>query len=249
MPVRQQIRDRRFYLVMAIALDRPRVPRLRGGLDHLKGYFGDATADATNSRACNCLYDLDVFLHRTDSPHCLESAGYPSAYRVRGRCACVGHGGLGIYGCFAKGKTRRWLGGQDPDVVFLVALGDILTFAIFVASGFVWRRNRETHQRLMLLAKRIAGLQAAAIPRLPLIGVIGGNFTWDDDYGVGIPTRRPCLRSRLAASHPSGVHLGCPFRFRHDSARWYEAGLRPRLARHRQMAGQPYLRAGNWRVA
>ena len=50
-----------------------------------------------------------------------------------------------------------------------ISLGDILTFALFVGAGFVWRHNRETHQRLMLLAV-VAGLLSAAIPRLPLVG-------------------------------------------------------------------------------
>jgi uncharacterized membrane protein YozB (DUF420 family) len=57
-------------------------------------------------------------------------------------------------------------GAPTPDAVFLISLGDIFTFGVFVGAGFLWRRNREAHQRLMLLAV-VAGLLAAAIPRIP----------------------------------------------------------------------------------
>jgi hypothetical protein len=57
-------------------------------------------------------------------------------------------------------------GEPSPDAIFLVSLGDIFTFAVFVGGGFLWRRNREAHQRLMLLAV-VAGLLSAAIPRIP----------------------------------------------------------------------------------
>lgn len=57
----------------------------------------------------------------------------------------------------------------DADTVFLISLGDILIFAIFIGAGFLWRHNREIHQRCMLLAV-VAGLLSAPIPRLPVIG-------------------------------------------------------------------------------
>ncbi len=59
-------------------------------------------------------------------------------------------------------------GAPSPDALFLVSLGDIFTFGVFFGAGFLWRRNREAHQRLMLLAV-VAGLLAAAVPRVPVV--------------------------------------------------------------------------------
>jgi predicted DNA-binding protein (UPF0251 family) len=49
-------------------------------------------------------------------------------------------------------------------------MGDMLMFAIFIASAFFWRRNREAHKRLMLLAwTQVAkkhGISRASVCRL-----------------------------------------------------------------------------------
>ena len=52
-----------------------------------------------------------------------------------------------------------------PLVFLAVSIFDILVFSILVAAGFYYRRQAETHKRLMLLAT-IAILDAA-IGRLP----------------------------------------------------------------------------------
>jgi uncharacterized membrane protein YozB (DUF420 family) len=76
---------------------------------------------------------------------------------------------LGLLVAFSAERLGHGNSLADAETVFLISLGDILIFAVFLGAGFLWRRNPETHQRLMLLAV-VAGLLSAAIPRLPLIG-------------------------------------------------------------------------------
>lgn len=76
---------------------------------------------------------------------------------------------LGLLVAFSAERLGHGNAVADAETVFLISLVDILTFVVFLGAGFLWRRNPETHQRLMLLAV-VAGLLAAAIPRLPLIG-------------------------------------------------------------------------------
>jgi hypothetical protein len=56
-------------------------------------------------------------------------------------------------------------GGPPPLVFLIIPLGDILMFSILVAAGLYYRRQSETHKRLMLLAT--IAILAPAIARLP----------------------------------------------------------------------------------
>jgi hypothetical protein len=76
---------------------------------------------------------------------------------------------MGLWVAFTAERLGHRNPLADAETVFLISLVDILTFALFVGAGLLWRRNREIHQRLMLLAV-VAGLLSAAIPRLPIIG-------------------------------------------------------------------------------
>jgi hypothetical protein len=66
----------------------------------------------------------------------------------------LGHGGVG----------------QDAETIFLVALIDLLTFTCFFLAGWAMRRNREAHQRLMLIAV-VFGLTGPGLGRLIGFGV------------------------------------------------------------------------------
>ena len=59
---------------------------------------------------------------------------------------------------------------QDAEVIFLVALIDIGSFALFFILGYLKRRDREAHQRLMLLAV-ILGLTGAGLGRFLAFGL------------------------------------------------------------------------------
>ncbi|HEV2401323.1 MAG TPA: hypothetical protein VGS27_30590 [Candidatus Sulfotelmatobacter sp.] len=71
----------------------------------------------------------------------------------------------------ARGATPP---GADPLAFLAIPMGDMLMFSIFVASAFFWRRNREAHKRLMLLA--YISIVAAAVARLP--GVLPPGPLW-----------------------------------------------------------------------
>jgi hypothetical protein len=55
--------------------------------------------------------------------------------------------------------------GVDPLAFLIVPLGDMVLFAGFVGAAMWWRRNREAHKRLMLLA--YTSIIVAAVARFP----------------------------------------------------------------------------------
>ena len=73
---------------------------------------------------------------------------------------------------WAGGAMRIWearlLGGVDmtaSPTMLVLGMSDMLMFAAFVAAAVVWRRNKEAHKRLMLLA--YVCLLDAAVARIP----------------------------------------------------------------------------------
>lgn len=58
---------------------------------------------------------------------------------------------------------------HNPEGAFFFSMVDILMFAGFVLAGFHFRRNRQVHQRLMLMAT-VCPLMPSAFARLPLGG-------------------------------------------------------------------------------
>jgi hypothetical protein len=164
----QQSKDGRFYFLMAIASACLiflgfahsyylkfyfRTPPLRPLL-HLHGIVFTAWM---------VFFVLQTALIASNRPGLHRRLGYAGGILA---CAMVV---LGLLVAFSAERLARGNPVQDADTVFLVSLGDIVTFAIFVGAGFLWRRNREIHQRVMLLAV-VAGLLSAAIPRAPIIG-------------------------------------------------------------------------------
>ena len=77
---------------------------------------------------------------------------------------------LGLAVAFAGMRLHHGTATQDAEVIFLIGLIDVFTFAMFFILGYLKRRDRETHQRAMLLAV-IAGLTGAAIGRLLTFGL------------------------------------------------------------------------------
>jgi hypothetical protein len=63
---------------------------------------------------------------------------------------------------------NRLLGGVDITAslpLFIRSISDMLIFAAFVSAAVAWRRNKEVHKRLMLLA--YVSILNAAIARIP----------------------------------------------------------------------------------
>ena len=164
----QQSKDGRFYLVMAIASACLFFLGFARSY-YLKVYFG--TPHLTPLvHFHGFVFTLWIVLFATQAA--LITTNRPGLHRSLGYAGGILAVVMVVLGLIVAFKAER-LGHRQPyadaEAIFLVSLGDIFTFAIFVAAGFLWRHNREAHQRLMLLAV-VAGLLSAAIPRLPFVG-------------------------------------------------------------------------------
>lgn len=76
---------------------------------------------------------------------------------------------LGLLVSFTGVRLHHGTTTQDPEVIFLVGLVDISTFGVFFTAGYLLRKDREAHQRLMLLAVML-GLTGPALGRLATLG-------------------------------------------------------------------------------
>ena len=77
---------------------------------------------------------------------------------------------LGLTVAFTAMRLNHGTPFIPPETTFLVGLIDIFSFALFFLLGWFRRRDREAHQRLMLLAV-IVGLTGAAMGRIVGYGV------------------------------------------------------------------------------
>ena len=67
-------------------------------------------------------------------------------------------------------------GGPPPLTFLIIPLGDLLVFGVLVGAAIYFRRQGQTHKRLMLLAT--LALQTPAIARLPGIAAAGPPAFW-----------------------------------------------------------------------
>ncbi len=77
---------------------------------------------------------------------------------------------LGLAVSFTAMRLHHGTTTQSAEVIFLVGLLDIATFGAFFILGYLKRRDREAHQRLMLLAV-VVGLASPGLGRLLVLGV------------------------------------------------------------------------------
>jgi hypothetical protein len=78
--------------------------------------------------------------------------------------AMVGLGTLAAVTSLRLGRAP--IPGLDPRSFFVVPMGDLAMFSLFVGAGIGFRRSGEHHRRLMLLAS--LSIIGAAIARIPL---------------------------------------------------------------------------------
>jgi hypothetical protein len=82
------------------------------------------------------------------------------------------HGLVGMSQMFAHPIcTARSLTSTHPLTFLVIPLFDMILFSIFVSAALAWRRDREAHKRLMLLA--YISIIAAAVARLPGVLPLG----------------------------------------------------------------------------
>jgi hypothetical protein len=80
--------------------------------------------------------------------------------------------GVGLWAAFAAAARGAAPPGVDAITFLAVPVIKMVLFAAFVSAAVWWRRDRESHKRLMLLAYvAIVGPAVARIPGPPLLGV------------------------------------------------------------------------------
>jgi hypothetical protein len=161
----QILKDRRFFVIMAIA-SALMVFLGFGRTYYLKSYFGTPQL-APLLHLHGAVFTLWVVLFVVQT--LLIASNRPRVHRRLGYVAGTLAIAMVVLGTAVAFKARLLgHGALSPDTLFLLGLGDIFTFGVFVGAGFLWRRNGEAHQRLMLLAV-VAGLLSPAIPRIPVV--------------------------------------------------------------------------------
>lgn len=105
----------------------------------------------------------------------LVSNGRPDLHRrlgLAGFCLAIVMVGLGVAAAVTAIRTNHTPPGLDPRSFLVLPFFGITVFALLAGSGYLCRKRRETHKRLMLLAS-IAMLDAA-IARIPGVFAVGG---------------------------------------------------------------------------
>ncbi len=162
--------DRRFYLVMAIAS----VILICVGFSRtyfLKSHFPLSPALSLLLHVHGFVFTFWMlyFLLQT----ALIAVRRPALHRtlgIFGAALAALMVVLGLLVSFTAVRLHHGGVGQDAETIFLVSLIDLFSFTLFLVAGWVWRRDREAHQRLMLLAV-VVGLTGPAIGRLGALGV------------------------------------------------------------------------------
>jgi len=171
---RQRTRaDRRFYLTMALASALVIVIGFSRSY-YLKVYFPSAPALRLLVHLHAAVFTAWLIYFVTQTA--LVAAQRPALHRKLGLLGAALGSLMILLGLLVAFSAMRLSHGTpilSPEATFLVGLIDIFSFALFFILGWVRRRDREAHQRLMLLSV-IGGLLGAAIGR-----IVG--------YGVSVP--------------------------------------------------------------
>lgn len=162
--------DRRFYLIMALAAAIVIFTGFARSY-YLKAHFHTSPALSLLLHIHGAVFTAWVlyFVLQTS----LIAAAKPALHRKLGLLgAALGSSMivLGLAVAFTAMRLRHGTPILSPETTFLVGLVDISTFALFFILGWLRRRDREAHQRFMLLAV-IGGLLSAPIGRIVGYGV------------------------------------------------------------------------------
>jgi uncharacterized membrane protein YozB (DUF420 family) len=171
-------RDRRFYLSMAIA-SAAGIFLGFARTFYLKTYFGTPALPLVFHLHGAVFTSWILFFVAQAA---LIADGRVQVHRRLGYAGAFLAGAvviLGVTAAFWMAKVGHFHSipfAHDPESACMFALVDMLQFAVFIGAGFYFRRNREVHQRTMLMATVCAllpsglGRFAFAIhPALPVI--------------------------------------------------------------------------------
>ncbi len=164
------VNDGRFYLIMAIAA----VILIFAGFSrtyYLKFLFPTSPALSLLIHVHAFVFTAWMFYFIIQTA--LIAVNRSSLHRTLGIAgAFLGSSmiALGLAALFTGLQHHRAGGAFDPETIFLLGLGDLAAFSLFFILGFLFRRDYEAHQRLMLLAV-VTGLAGPAVGRLGFMGV------------------------------------------------------------------------------
>jgi hypothetical protein len=139
---------------------------------YLKEFF--ETSPHRFSSTYHRIHRLAIVFRCTDQSDCSPAHRRSSSYGLPRRRACGCKGGGRILASVASARLGRGAGAvtHDPIEAVFSDMEDIVVFLTFLIPGFWYRRNSETHKRLMLLATT-AGLLPAALARWPFLHHLG----------------------------------------------------------------------------
>jgi hypothetical protein len=158
-------RDRLFYLSMAIAA--AILVFIGFSRTYFLKHFFDTPSLPTLIHLHGLLFSLWIVLFFTQV--FLISSHRVDVHRRVGLAVCILAIFMTIIGPIVAIQVTKpgFRSGQPMPLQFLpIPFLNILAFAIFVASGYLYRRKPDTHKRLMLLAT--ISLLPAAVSRIPL---------------------------------------------------------------------------------
>ena len=162
--------DRRFYLIMAISAATLIFTGFARSY-YLKAHFPTSPALSLLVHIHGAVFTAWVFYFILQTA--LIAVRKPALHRKLGLLGAFLGFSMIVLGLTVAYNAMRLNHGTPiltPETTFLIALTDISTFALFFILGWLRRRNREAHQRLMLLAV-IGGLLSAPIGRIVGYGV------------------------------------------------------------------------------
>jgi hypothetical protein len=170
-PISNRRRDRVFFASMAAAI----ALTIFAGFSptyYLKGVFG-TPALVTLLHIHGAVFTTWVLLFVVQVA--LVSARRTDIHRRLGLASLVLVPAMVTIGLLAAiGAARRGFtppGGPPPLVFFVIPVADLVVFTCLVGAALYYRRQSETHKRLMLVA--MIGLLTPAIARFPGIAAAG----------------------------------------------------------------------------
>ena len=170
-------RDRLFYGAMAIAMGLT----VFGGF--ARTYYGPLTLGGPRATLSGGPWTFVVHTHAALFTSwvllfivqtALVAGRRVAIHRRLGIAGAVLAAGMVVAGAFTAIRSAARGGappGIDPLSFMAVPIFDLVMFSSFIGTALVWRRDKETHKRLMLLA--YVSIIAAATARLPGVQAFG----------------------------------------------------------------------------
>lgn len=215
--------DRYFYVGLSVAVA---VTVFAGFAPtyFLKGYYGSPPLSSlVHAHGLAFTAWIVLFFSQT----VLIASGQRNIHRklgVAGACLAVAMIALGISAAVGAIRSNHTPPGIDPRSFLVLPFFDILVFAILIWAGITFRRQPETHKRLMLLAT--VAMLDAPIARLPGIFALGpmASFALQDVFLLAGVAYDLVSRRRVSQAYVWGgllILMSQPLRLFISGTQWW----------------------------